>query len=356
MLACFASSPRAAEVPCYESLPWPEADSMFHQDPYWVGADGAFSIDLGSDRTLWLFGDSWVDPDGKRSRHGAHMIRNSVAIQQGSDPSNASIEFFWKTAADDVPEAFFSRDDESWFWPGHGARIGSKLLLFFNRVASSDTGLGFTSVGWNAMLVENPDDEPSLWRTSMLATPSSSLGIIVGFASVFQWRDHLYALGSQDPVKSHPIHVARWPLAKAGKGDVREPEFWGGQDVGWVADSSGSLSRPIFDDGQSELTVHPDERSRQFVAVQSSGFGPADIVMRVASKLTGPWSPMQMLYRPPEYVKPNIMIYSAKAHPQLSGAGLVLTYSTNSFEFADHFTDTTIYYPRFVRLASCIQD
>ena len=355
-LALPAWSVRAAETPCYESMPWPEADSIFHQDPHWVGADGAYSIDLGSDRTLWLFGDTWVDPEGQRSRRGAHMIRNSVAIQRGSDPSNASIEFFWKTTADDVPEAFFSRDDESWFWPGHGARIGDRLILFFNRVVSSDTGLGFTSAGWNAMLIENPDDEPSVWRTSLLATPSNSLGVIVGFASVLQSRDYLYAFGSQDPMKSHPIHVARWPLVQAGKGDVREPEWWGGRDVGWVADSAGSASRPVFDDGQSELTIHLDERSREFVAVQSSGFGPADIVIRTASELTGPWSPMQMVYRPPEYAKPNIMIYSAKAHPQLGGAELVLTYSTNSFEFGEHFTDYTIYYPRFVRLRSCAQD
>ena len=47
------------------------------------------------------------------------------------------------------------------------------------------------------------------------------------------------------------------------------------------------------------------------------------------------------------------MIYAGKAHPQLEGADLVLTYATNSFEFADHFSDPTIYYPRFVRLSRC---
>jgi hypothetical protein len=60
-----------------------------------------------------------------------------------------------------------------------------------------------------------------------------------------------------------------------------------------------------------------------------------------------------MVYRPPEYERPNIMIYSAKAHPQLTGAELVLTYSTNTFEFEEHLTDPSIYYPRFVRLTAC---
>ena len=47
------------------------------------------------------------------------------------------------------------------------------------------------------------------------------------------------------------------------------------------------------------------------------------------------------------------MIYSARAHPELTGADLVLTYDTNTFEFGEHLSDPLIYYPRFVRLARC---
>lgn len=60
-----------------------------------------------------------------------------------------------------------------------------------------------------------------------------------------------------------------------------------------------------------------------------------------------------MVYRPPEYSRPNVMIYSAKAHPQLTGADLVLTYTTNTFQLSEHLTDSLIYYPHFVRLARC---
>jgi hypothetical protein len=60
-----------------------------------------------------------------------------------------------------------------------------------------------------------------------------------------------------------------------------------------------------------------------------------------------------MVYRPPEYYRPKVMIYAAKAHPELTGADLVLTYATNTFEFAEQLTDTLIYYPRFLRFARC---
>jgi hypothetical protein len=109
----------------------------------------------------------------------------------------------------------------------------------------------------------------------------------------------------------------------------------------------------LFENGQSELTIHLDQVSRRFLGVHTRGFGAADAVMRAAPGLTGPWSEPRMLYRPPEYYRPNVMIYATKAHPELTGADLILTYATNTFNFGEQVTDSLIYYPRFVRLTRC---
>jgi hypothetical protein len=90
-----------------------------------------------------------------------------------------------------------------------------------------------------------------------------------------------------------------------------------------------------------------------FLAVQSVGFGAADVTMRAAPALTGPWTDPRMIYRPPEYYRPNVMIYAAKAHPELRGADLVLTYANSTFQFAEQLADSLDYYPRFVRLERC---
>jgi hypothetical protein len=153
--------------------------------------------------------------------------------------------------------------------------------------------------------------------------------------------------------QSHPIFAARWPAGQVRRGDLQRPEWWAGQRLGWVPDSSSTPRWPLFENGQSELTIHFDQGTQRFVEVQTMGFGPADVVMRAAPALTGPWSAPQMLYRPPEYNRPNVMIYAGKAHPQLTGGDLVLTYATNTFQFKEHLTDNQIYYPRFVRLTRC---
>ena len=326
----------AAEQPCFDAQPWADADRMFRSSSEWLGGDSAFSIDLGNDRTLWLFGDSWIDRDGEGERQGGRLIRNSVAIQTGADPSAASIEFHWKEGADGQPLPFFAGIADKWFWPGHGIRLGDKVVLFLNRMRSSTGGLGFASDGWNAILIENPDDEPPDWRWSFLDVPDIAPEVRPGFASVLLWQSYVYAFGTSDPDKTHPVYSTRWPVEDVASGDLMSPESW-----------------HLLDNGQSELTILWDEFSDSFVVFQTDGFGPANIVYRFASGLMSPWSDKQIIYRPPEYDRPNVMIYAAKAHPQLEGADLVMTYATNTSEFAEHFSDSTIYYPRFVRLLRC---
>lgn len=341
------------DPPCFEASAWREADRLFHRDPHWLGADVASTVDLGGGRTLWLFGDSWIDPTGSGSRRGARMVSNSVAIQTGADPSTATIAFSWGRAADGSPTALFPDRGGERLWFGNGVRVGDRLVLFFGRIISTNTGLGFESAGWTAVVVDNPDAEPSAWRITPLETPANPLGITVGFAAVRRLGEHVYAFGSEDPVKSHPLYVARWPAEDVRRGNLLRPEWWAGERLGWVGDSSTIPRWPIFENGQSELTIHFDSASGRFLEVQSVGFGAADVTMRAAPALTGPWTDPRTIYRPPEFYRPRIMIYAAKAHPELAGADLVLTYATNSFEFGDVVTDSLTYYPHFVRLERC---
>ena len=339
---------------CLDASAWFEADSLFRRDPHWVGADGASSVDLGDERTLWLFGDTFIDPSGMHTRQDARMVGNTVAIQHGTDPTAASVEFYWGKASGGSPTAFFPDQGEELFWPGDGIRVDDRLVVFLARtIRDSGSPLGFRHVGWAAVMVENPDDEPPAWRIRTLETPTNPLGVLVGFATVLEIDAYVYAIGSQDPVKSHPVFAVRWPRENVRAGELLDPEWWAGERLGWIPDSSSTPRWPLFGNGASELTIHRDESAGQFLAVQAEGFGPANVALRHAPELTGPWSDARTIYHPPEFSRPNIMIYAAKAHPHLTGADLAVTYATNTFQFDDYLTDPDIYYPRFVRVMRC---
>jgi hypothetical protein len=344
----------SVDIPCFEAAAWREADQIFHRDPHWLGADVASTVNLGDGRILWLFGDTWIDPSGTGTRRGACMISNSVAIQNGTDPANAAMTFYWGIDTNGKPAALFPDRGAESLWFGNGVRVGNRLVLFFARtLRNTGTGLGFEHIGWTAVMVDNPDDEPSAWQVHDLKTPSNPLGILVGFAAVFRQDDYVYALGSQNPVKSHPIFATRWLTEDVRSGNLSQPEWWAGESQGWIPDSSDVQRWPLFENGQSELTIHVDPTTHRFLEVQTQGFGPADIMMRAAPALTGPWSAPRMVYRPPEYYRPNVMVYAGKAHPDLTGGDLVLTYATNTFDFTGQLTDSLTYYPRFVRLTRC---
>ena len=211
---------RAEPAPCFVAAAWPEADSLFRRDRHWLGADGASSVGLGDGRVLWLFGDTWIDPTGRGDRHGARMVSNSVGIQTGPDPSRAEMSFHWGTDTDGEPRALFPDKGPEALWFGHGVNVDGRLVLFFARtLRNTGTGLGFEHAGWGALVVENPEDEPSRWRTRMLDTADAPQEILLGYASAFADDHYVYAFGSLNADKSHPIYAARWP--RLGQRDVR---------------------------------------------------------------------------------------------------------------------------------------
>lgn len=279
------------------------------------------------------------------------MVSNSVAVQTGYDPSQATATFYWGQEKDGRPGPFFPDLPGVRYWPGHGVRLGERLLIFLMGVHPSDEGLGFEVKDWAAVLVANPDDEPSRWRMDWIDTPRNPIQIIVGSASVLTRDGFLYAYGAREPGPEHSIYLARWSMAAAAEGDLSGMEWWAGEERGWVADGVGpSAAVPVFSDAQTELTVHYDTASDTFMEFQTWGFGASVIVRRTAPDLTGPWSAPDTVHVPQQIHFPDIMIYQGKAHAHLEGADLVITYCTNSFDFGDHLAEPWLYFPRIVRL------
>jgi hypothetical protein len=282
------------------------------------------------------------------------MVRNSIGIQSGYDPSTASIAFHWRTEKG-KPGSFFPEQGETWFWPGHGIVLDDALLLFMIATRASSEGLGFEHTGWRAVRVANYQQAPSKWRLEWLeadaeAGPAfnSPYGLIVS-GSILRRGETLCVFAMREP--EHTIHLVRWPVAQARAGDLSAPQWWNGAGSGWVAQQDlVRAPQALFSEGQTEFTVHYESALGRFLEIQLVGFGPADLGFRLADAPTGEWSPLDRFYRPEEYEEDRILIYAAKAHPWLAGADLVLTYATNTYPYVRLIRRDDLYYPRFLRV------
>lgn len=329
--------------------PWPAADALFHQDPRWLGADDAHSVDLENGRVLWLFGDTFIDGSGSGLRSRAGLIRNSIGIQTGSNPAVATMAFYWRQSAAQEPGSFFPESGNEWLWPGDGVRIGSRLLIFLMRIEPSTTDLGFAAAGWQAAVVENPDASPGQWQITDCKQTRSALLITLGSGGVLCHQGYLYVYGTDQGGAN--AYLARWPENRAATGDLRYPQWWCGERLEWQAETNRvNVPAVLFADAQTESGIHFEPRIQRFFQVQTIGFGAVDLGFRTAARPEGPWTEARGFYRPETASTPDILIYAAKSHPFLSGADLLITYATNYLEASRLMSDNTLYYPRFVKV------
>jgi hypothetical protein len=350
---------------------WPEADRMFRGEPHWVGGDGSYSLQLGANRVLWIFADTFISRAGKGRREAGDtvMINNSIGIQDGRDPTSARMRFFWRTADDGRPASVFTDEGEGYFWPGNAVLLDDRVLMFQARVrtpektpeerANSLPVWGFEVYGWAALVIDNPYDEPDVWRIRFLDTDTldpvhSRFATTIGFGAVWCDGDHVYAHASARDV-DRGQYLARWQAADAAAGHLRDLEWWCGEDGGWRTNPTSSpAGKPALTvpEPQSEFTVHHDAATAQLVWVQTNRLYDADIVLRHGQRPEGPWSEFVPVFHPVESAGDGGFVYGAKAHPEIAGADddLVLTYNNNSERPTGLMDQPELYYPTFVRV------
>lgn len=317
---------------------------IFNKDKSWRGADGAVSIDLENGKILWLFSDTFIDMNGTGKRENSTMINNTIAIQNGIDPLNSVVTFYRKGDSK-KPRAFFEVPGETWFWTGHGTMLNDKLVVFLLEEKSTNTGLGFETVGWWIAVVENPYDSPELWKVKYTKGPDS-FGIIVGSSAVLKDTGFVYAFGVKEP-GTHDTYLLRFHKSQLENADLSGMEWWI-NDM-WTRNVSEITEFEKLFSGQSEFSVHFDKKLAKYIQIQTVGFGHSPLGYRIADRLQGPWSELVTFYMP-HFKNQKEFAYTARAHPELKSDGLLITYNVNNFDFHQLVKDESIYYPRFIKL------
>ena len=325
-----------------ETKRWVEAEKLFRSDPRWLGGDGASSVDLQWGRVLWLFGDSFIDQSGSRSRRNAVLVRNSIAVQKGYDPSLARMRFSWKMK-NRTPSSFFRQEGENWLWPASGIMINDRLLVFLMKIKKAKNDFGFEPCGWKAVLVTDLDKEPAAWPMKYLVSPQKK-GIIIGSGGAFVKGGFVYVFSTD--WRDRKVYLMRWPYRSAYKGDLAKPQWWAGSAAGWAEQSvSGPQPCSVLSGGQTEFSVEYVPRLKEYVQIQTFSLQNPCLAACTSASLTGPWSVRECFFSPAERNMQNLFIYAGKSHPCVQGADMVFTYVVNTGLKNRLMNDLSIYYP-----------
>ena len=321
---------------------WEEAENIFRSDSHWLGGDGATSVDLGHGRVLWLFGDSFIDQSGYGARRTSDLVRNSIAIQTGYDPINAEMQFSWKMEGA-KPAAFFSLAGDQWYWPASGIMIGRRLLIFLMKIKTARNALGFEACGWKAVLIDNPQKTPDHWILTYLKSPQKQ-GLVVGSGNPVLKNGFLQVFAAD--YRDRSVYLARWPERSAVAGTLVRPQWWAGDQAGWIGPEETVVKpRSILAKGQMEFSVEYMPQLKSYLQVQTLSIMNPCLAISSAKAIEGPWSAHVCFFTPSEQGLPGTLIYAGKSHPMLRGADMVFTYVVNTTNEERLLKDMSIYFP-----------
>jgi hypothetical protein len=121
----------AADIPIFsEARPVPELNALFEQKDDWIGGDGAYSVALTPERTLWLFSDTWIGSVRGGRRTNSALVNNTLAVQERHG-ANSKLQFIVRHDDHGKPTAFwFPKTSRVGFGCNPVPALGSNFFCF----------------------------------------------------------------------------------------------------------------------------------------------------------------------------------------------------------------------------------
>ncbi len=302
----------------------------------WTGGDVAVSQLLPDGRSMWLWGDSFVDTVfADRHRPYDAFIHNSVVL---TNPQGLFTTLYKGTAK--RPRPFFPGTDPYFYWPDCAFinKSQNKVYVMMVRVkATGDGGLfGFETAGNAYAVLSLPDMR--LLKTTVLPTNAK----IDWSSATYTEGNYAYIYGAEG-TSTYPntkyMHVMRTALSNP----FLKMEYYTGS--GWSTDTAASTR---LQDGVSEQYSVFKYNSKYYLLSQEGILLSSKIFMWDAASPVGPFSRKRKIYTTPQ-THGNIITYNATAHTEFTQNGqLLIGYCTNSVDGKDIYTDADNYRPYFI--------
>ncbi|HEY6394779.1 MAG TPA: DUF4185 domain-containing protein [Candidatus Binataceae bacterium] len=320
----------------------------------WLGGDAAYSVPIGEGRDVWLFGDTFVGRADQKTRSGATIVSNTVAVTS-CEAGHPKVHYYWNDAGKPVAKPFFdSKTSEFRYWPLDGFYYRGALYVCLIQIAEKrgDGQFGFHGAAVALAKVSGTAKDPDQWEIEYRKLFSGDVSFPGVSAVVSGDYAYLYAAIDDSTRKLHPIILTRIPLAGLDR-PSEQIEYLANSRT-WKKGIVWQDARIIIKRGAAEMSVRYHPALNKWIAVQANTPPSRELVLRSAPALEGPWSEPQAVYSFPEmtpgqrqYDK-DTFCYAGKEHLELSPSQA--SYVCNSFEFRKQVENLDIYRPMIVPL------
>tara|TARA_Y100000588_G_scaffold394950_1_gene518583 strand:- start:1114 stop:2244 length:1131 start_codon:yes stop_codon:yes gene_type:complete len=332
------------------------------QEEGWLAGDAAHSIQLDSNRILWIFGDTWPGTfSGGVLKPDPLYVHNSIAIQYIDKGSEGRIEFIFGKVEEG--KSFFPQKENmpgKYLWPTNGLILNNELYIFCQAVSHDETGW-FGIAGTVIVRVQNFQQHPTKWNKEYydFQTPAweNNTLQVQYHSAIYKQDEFIYFMGfkAEGNVAKKKAIISRIDSLTflKTKSSLYLEHFIGGNPNGtnWSNDFKDAVV--LFEPGNTESNIQYIPEWGLFVTTTYSAVN-NKILLTHANDLTGPWSIPKIVYENPIINCPEkvcIETYAVRCHPEFSSiAGeIIISFITS---YTGEYKDAPIesYRPRFIRL------
>jgi hypothetical protein len=343
LLSCSSFRPEkyTAEVPSKQCLPvFPDKDG-------WYGGDGAYSIKVDGERTLWLFGDTFVShEEGRKDRIDMDvLLGTTLAVSTCSANNGFNIRYYLKKKNEKFVSSF---GKDEWLWPQDPFIVNNVLyipLIVVTAINKERELFNFKITGHKlARIKDFSAPDPYKWSMDYIDLTPEIPPEIAAFATTsVVHNDYIYFYPfyaySKDAVSVLGNILARIPESKLDN-PARAIEYFT-KDGTWENKLNPEKVKIVLDARVSELSVRYHAADKKWIAVYLSTQNKGNqLLYQFADELEGPWSEPKALgvtipevdSNSPLYDKNNFC-YAGKEHIEFSrNRNLLVTYVCNSAE------------------------
>jgi len=297
---------------------------LFRSKTGWIAGDGAFSIPIPDNRSLWVFGDSYIDCYDSQTGTVPCLFqaRNAAAIIGNTRPFN-----FETLYNESGTRSFFElgNDRSYWFWPETGFYYKDTVFIFLARIRSTGPGMwGFERVD-SVYVAKIHIQKPEKVYYSTLP---SKLNIDFGCSVLNHSDGYNYVYGIRSNGFGNDLFVARFR-----PDSLYSPwQFYDGK--GWTTDIN--RIRKIYNDFTSSFSVA--KVNNKFVLLTTEFSVDCDqgknIFASVSDKPSGPFRDKKIIWQVDDTINGHWpMFYAVSAHPEyVNGKNeLLVTYCINGY-------------------------